>query len=817
MVCERRAAWRAPWVSMCGIGLLLLLGLYAVFLAPGEARAQRPLVGDKVGADVIDAVQGEGSVRVVVALVEPPAVGAASQEMSAVMREVGLMQNAVLATMNSSEFVVTHQYQAVPALAGEVLAPDALARLAANPLVVRVDLDLGGTGMLTESVPLIGATSWHGAGNTGAGVVIAVLDSGVDTDHPDLAGAIVHQACFLDQDGTINGVGSCPNGSDRQVGPGAAEDDFGHGTHVTGIAASRGNVSGAGVAPGASVEAIKVLDSSNTFYFVSEIIAALDYLITERPDVQVINMSLGTFATYPGDCDTANASTIAGASAIDMLRGRGTVTFAASGNFSLSDRMAFPACLRNVISVGSTSKSDVIAATSNGNASTDILAPGVNIISSALGGGVTTLSGTSMASPHAAGCAALLIASQEAVTPDAIEARLENSPVQITDGRNGLTFPRIECSLKAMNGVTLEGAAAAVGGNRIPFTATITPITATQPVVYRWQASGLAPVTSTRGISSVAAFAWNTAGTQVVTVTAQNAAGAFSAVHVIEISASPLTGVSLGGPVAGVAATFYAFTASTAPLTLTLPVTYTWQATEQAGLVRSGGLSDTVALLWSTPGTKTITVTATNGAGSAVATYEIALAPAPVTGVAISGPTTGSPSNQHQFTASALPMTATLPISYTWQASEQTPVAGTGGLSNTVGFVWNTPGTKTITVTAQNATGTSSAVHQIAVQPTPLGGIDLSGPPRGIAGAGYTFAAAAYPVQATLPVTFTWQASGQGSVVRALDGLGDTLVFTWEVAGPQTVTVSAVNAGAAVSATVAIQVEGRLYLPSVRR
>src|SRR5690606_14222817 len=135
-----------------------------------------------------------------------------------------------------------------------------------NPLVERVDLDLGGTGMLTESVPLIGATSWHAVGNTGAGVVIAVLDSGVDTDHPDLAGAIVHQACFLDQDGTINSVGFCPNGSDRQVGPGAAEDDFGHGTHVTGIAASRGNVSGAGVAPGANIEAIKVLDNSNTFY-----------------------------------------------------------------------------------------------------------------------------------------------------------------------------------------------------------------------------------------------------------------------------------------------------------------------------------------------------------------------------------------------------------------------------------------------------------------------------------------------------------------------------------------------------------------------
>jgi len=816
MVRERREALRAPWVFMCGIGLLLLLGLYGVFLAPGVARAQRPLVSDKVGAGVIAAVQSEGSVRVMVALVEPPGVGAASQEMSAVTREVAVVQNSVLATMDSSEFVVTHQYQAVPALAGEVLTPDALARLAANPLVVRVDLDLGGTGMLTESVPLIGATSWHAVGNTGAGVVIAVLDSGVDTDHPDLAGAIVHQACFLDQDGTIDGVGFCPNGSDRQVGPGAAEDDFGHGTHVTGIAASRGNVSGAGVAPGASVEAIKVLDNSNTFYFVSEIIAALDYLITDRPDVRVVNMSLGTFATYPGDCDNASATTIAGAAAIDLLRGRGTVTFAASGNFSLSDRMAFPACLRNVISVGSTSKSDVIAASSNSNASTDILAPGVNIISSALGGGVTTFSGTSMASPHAAGCAALLIASQEAVTPDEIEARLEDSSVRITDGRNGLTFPRIECNVRAMNGVALEGAPSALAGASTPFIATITPITATQPVIYRWQASGLAPVTSTRGISSAVAFTWYTPGTQVVTVTAQNAAGAFSDVHVIEITPLPLTEVSISGQAAGLAGDILPYTAR-ATFGTAIPVTYTWQATDQTGLVRSGGASDTVALIWSTPGTKTITVTAENATGRAVDVYQVVITPSPVAAVGIGGPTTGRTLNQVLFTADALPMTATLPISYTWQASEQTPVAGTGGLSSTVGFVWSTPGTKTITVTAQNVAGTASAIHQIAVQPTPLGGVDLSGPVRGMSGGADVFEAAAYPAQATLPVTFTWQAGAQAPVVRTLDRLSDTLVITWGVAGPQTVTVRAVNAGAAVSATVAIQVDGRIYLPSVQR
>jgi len=127
-----------------------------------------------------------------------------------------------------------------------------------------------------------------------------------------------------------------------------------------------------------------------------------------------------------------------------------------------------------------------------------------------------------MASPHAAGCAALLIASQEAVTPDQIETRLETSPVQVFNTKNGLTFPRIECSLKPLTGIGISGPTTGFIGEDHSFIATVSPITATQPITYVWQAAGQSPVTNTDGLSNTVSFAWSTLGTQVISVTAEN-------------------------------------------------------------------------------------------------------------------------------------------------------------------------------------------------------------------------------------------------------------------------------------------------------
>ncbi|HEY5565099.1 MAG TPA: S8 family serine peptidase, partial [Rhodothermia bacterium] len=133
------------------------------------------------------------------------------------------------------------------------------------------------------------------------------------------------------------------------------------------------------------------------------------------------------------------------ANLINALRAVGVTTFAAAGNNSSAAQMILPACLSGVVSVGATNDFDQIASFSNTNLYTDLLAPGVGILAGVPGGGVATYSGTSMASPHAVGCVALQIEAGRAIAPGAIEAWLKGSGVPVTDARNGLTFPRVDC------------------------------------------------------------------------------------------------------------------------------------------------------------------------------------------------------------------------------------------------------------------------------------------------------------------------------------------------------------------------------------
>ena len=417
-------------------------------LSPGLALvASAQSADEKVGQALINALQARQEVPVMIALSEPPALGAAHIDLDDVRSEVASIQDAVLSTLEPFDFRLKFRYEAVPALAGQVTQAG-LNKLVAHPDVRRIDLDVGGTGALANSVPVIDADSWHAKGITGKGVVAAVFDTGIDSDHADLADDLIHQECFLDEDGAINGVGDCPNGSDRQSGAGAAESGLHHGIMTTGIITSRGTISSVGVAPDTQIVSIKMLDDTppaGIFTFYSELVAALDFIINNRPDVDVINMSLGTDILFTGDCDNTGSFNMAGAAAINTLRANGVISFASSMNNGSGTQMASPACLSNVVSVGATDNADTVAAFTNSNAFLDLMAPGVNITSTGLANGTAAGSGTSFASPHAAGCAALLLEAGVAVTPDEIEARLKASPVAVTDATNGLQFPRIDC------------------------------------------------------------------------------------------------------------------------------------------------------------------------------------------------------------------------------------------------------------------------------------------------------------------------------------------------------------------------------------
>jgi subtilisin family serine protease len=428
-----------------------------LLVVSATTAAAEPPDHARVGESVHQKLAQVNRVRVMIFLSAPtPQPGNHQQQ----MRDVSNVQSAVLNALNPNHLVLKRRFQAIPALAGEITA-EGLRRLLTLPGVLRIDEDAGGQAQLSQAVPLTNVDDVQSLGFTGQGITVAILDSGIDTDHADLGGDLVAEACFCSGSGSA----CCPNGSATQFGAGAAEDDNGHGSNVAGIVTSSGVVAPVGTAPDADVVAIKVLDHNGVFCCSSDIVAGLDWIITNRPDVDIVNMSLGTFALYSGECDVGNpvpSSIRSFGTAIDTLRDLGVLTFVSSGNNASGTQMAAPACVANAISVGAvfdanlgsvgifscvdaTTAADQVTCFSNSNSTTDLFAPGAAITSDDLFNGTSTYYGTSQASPHAAGCAADILEADPGLTPDEIEAALKLTGVSVTDAKNGLTFPRIDC------------------------------------------------------------------------------------------------------------------------------------------------------------------------------------------------------------------------------------------------------------------------------------------------------------------------------------------------------------------------------------
>lgn len=367
-------------------------------------------------------------------------------------------RRALLALLGSDGFRVRHRYRSLNALAGSIDARG-LVRLFAHRERVAVELEQGGAGQLIQSVPLVNLDSVHVLPFTGEGITVAILDSGIEASHPDLADDLVAERCFCSD----LGDGCCPDGSIEQSEAGSAADDHGHGTNVSGIVTSAGIVAAVGGAPDAGIVAVKVLDADNTFCCTGDLVAGLDYILNERPDVDLVNMSLATVSTFSGDCDDASIANTLLKASIENLRSNGVLTFAASGDGGSGTQMPAPACISSVISVGAVYDADVgpvsqfdctdastavdqVACWSSSNASTDLFAPGAPITSSGVGGGTSTFLGTSQASPLAVACAAALLEANPTASPSEIEAALETSPTEVVDPKNALSFRRLDCA-----------------------------------------------------------------------------------------------------------------------------------------------------------------------------------------------------------------------------------------------------------------------------------------------------------------------------------------------------------------------------------
>lgn len=363
-------------------------------------------------------------------------------------RGIASVRESVLASLAPGDLTITQEWVSVSGFAGE-LSLAGLGRLQSHPGVVRIGLDRKVDGYMSESGPLIRADEARSLGFTGRGSLVAVLDTGVDDLHPDLRDAIVDEQCFCS--------GCCPNGSSRQSGPGSANDDNGHGTNVAGIIASAGRVAPVGIAPDAGLVIIRVLGPSGGS--VSSIVSALEYVLS-RPEIKVVNMSLGGGGPYSTVCDNSDAGNMAFGTVIAHLRAQGTLTVVAAGNEGFSTGVSSPACTNASLAVGAvydqnvggiawqtcpdpTTAADQVACFSNSSPLVELLAPGALTTSSGPGGGTLTEGGTSQATPHVAGAAAVLLQARPSLTPGQIIAVLAQTGVPVVDRKNGLSVPRI--------------------------------------------------------------------------------------------------------------------------------------------------------------------------------------------------------------------------------------------------------------------------------------------------------------------------------------------------------------------------------------
>jgi len=433
--------------------LAIGLAAFSVVSATSSAAVPRPNPGGPVvGPGVTAELAHSGRARVIVALHAQPS--ASSRSLASIVRDTAAIRSRVLKRLGpGSGFSPTARWNAVTAMPGLVTRAG-LERLSSDPEVARIDIDRGGHATDAESLPLIGGDVAHSEGLSGKGVTIAVLDSGIDETHPDLASSLVAEHCVVIPNG-------CPSGASEQDGPGSARDDNGHGTNVAGIIAADGKVAPIGVAPDVSLVAVRVLDGSGRFETSAQVVSALNWIALNHPEVRVINMSFGTNQLFSGTCDGATAYTLAFASAVATLRARGITVIASSGNSASATLMAAPACVSGVIAVGAVYDSslgpvsfpnvctdaqtaaDQVTCFSNGGSALDLLAPGALITSTGRGGGISTYLGTSQASPHVAGATALLLQHDPSRNPDAIESLLKSTGAPITDPRNGIMTPRI--------------------------------------------------------------------------------------------------------------------------------------------------------------------------------------------------------------------------------------------------------------------------------------------------------------------------------------------------------------------------------------
>jgi thermitase len=350
--------------------------------------------------------------------------------------------------------------------------------------------------------------------------VLAIIDTGLDLAHSDLAAKVVDGYDFVNDDAT-------------------PQDDHDHGTHVAGIAAAATNngTGMAGVCPECHIMPLKALNSDNWGYY-SWWANAIVYAVDHGADV--INMSMGGTDYSQALRDAALYAYNANVPIVAATMNDGNST------------LYYPAAFTETIAIGATDRNDNRWVDSNFGDHIDLVAPGASILGTIRGDTYAFWNGTSMGTPHVAGVLGLMHSVRPGYTVEGLRAALRataddqvgpsNEDKTGWDpyfGSGRLNAAQAIQYVVPPTGVTISGPMTGLVQAEHIFTATISPITAALPLTYVWQATGQAPVIHTGGLSDTATFAWVTSGTQIITATATNFGGTVTGTHNFTVSTPP--------------------------------------------------------------------------------------------------------------------------------------------------------------------------------------------------------------------------------------------------------------------------------------
>ena len=310
------------------------------------------------------------------------------------------------------------------AATAQALRQDPAVRSVVADQAVSIDAQSIPTGIDRIDAELSSARSGNGSG--AVNVDVAVIDTGIDLDHPDL---------------NVVGGTNCSTGR-------SYDDGNGHGSHVAGTIGAKDDGAGVvGVAPGARLYAVRVLNNAGSGSWAS-VICGVDWVTGRSGTIEVANMSLGGTGDDKGGCNDGGLQ-----EAICDSVAAGVTYAVAAGNSSDDAKNHVPAAYDQVITVSALAdfdgkpgglgsptcradQDDTLADFSNFGSDIDLIAPGVCILSAWKGGGYKTISGTSMASPHVAGAAALYKSANPGASPAQVKSALQAAGTLDWDDRD---------------------------------------------------------------------------------------------------------------------------------------------------------------------------------------------------------------------------------------------------------------------------------------------------------------------------------------------------------------------------------------------